>query len=370
MRLTFSRRALVPCAGFAATAVLGSALVTVPTSAAAAAETFTRRVSAEATAFTDATGATWEARTGFDGGGYYNPGSFDVAGTTNDKLYQSEYWGITGWHSAVPAPGEYDVTLHLREAWYTAPGQRVFDVSAEGRPALTGLDIVKAVGARTAYDKTFRVTVSDGRLDLGFKASVDDALVSGITVTAVPAAPAPSTGSSAVTVTQSGGTATLTWASATNPAKGWYVQRDGNDANGYGPWSTMVAGTARSQSFALLAAGRTYTLAVTNADTGEKRTATVTIGATTPAPAPTTSSPSPSPTSGTGLNPAGTGLAATVSYLGSSATLTWTSSTTPSKGWYVQRDGSDAGGYGPWSTMLGGPARRQTFAYLLSLIHI
>jgi hypothetical protein len=66
---------------------------------------------------------------------------------------------------------------------FTAAGQRVFDVYAEGAKVLAGVDIVKEAGAKTALVKTLTVTVSDGRLDLAFKAIVDSATISGIELT-------------------------------------------------------------------------------------------------------------------------------------------------------------------------------------------
>lgn len=46
--------------------------------------------------------------------------------------------------------------------------------------------------------------------------------------------------------------------------------------------------------------------------------------------------------------------------------LIWTSSSSPSKGWRVMRDGYDKDGYGDWSTKLGKDARRLTFNDLVS----
>lgn len=121
MRLTLSRRAIAPCAALATTAILGSALVAAPASTATAAEAFARTISVEGTATSDSTGSLWEARAGFTGGTYWKPAAFEVAGTVDDKLYQAELWGLTAWQTAVPSNGEYDVTLRMREVFYSAP---------------------------------------------------------------------------------------------------------------------------------------------------------------------------------------------------------------------------------------------------------
>ena len=56
----------------------------------------------------------------------------------------------------------------MRESWWTTAGARVFDVTAEGQTRLSGVDVFKAVGKGAAYDRTFRVPVTDGTLNVGF----------------------------------------------------------------------------------------------------------------------------------------------------------------------------------------------------------
>lgn len=149
-----------------------------------AAEVALPRLTVQPSKVVDSTGRAWASRSGFVGGKYsnsYQNKRIDIAGTTSDDVYRAELAGVTGWSAPVPS-GTYAVTLKMREAWWTAPGQRVFDVYAEGRPALRGVDIFKAVGRQRAYDQTFDVAVSDGRLNLDFVASRDKALVSAIEV--------------------------------------------------------------------------------------------------------------------------------------------------------------------------------------------
>ncbi|WP_226163233.1 malectin, partial [Hymenobacter terricola] len=91
-----------------------------------------------------------------------------IAGTTDDALYQTERYGTNGAMSyalAVPN-GTYTVTLHFAELYWTAAGQRVFDVSLEGTPVLSRYDIFRKAGALTATTETFTVTVADGALNL------------------------------------------------------------------------------------------------------------------------------------------------------------------------------------------------------------
>ncbi|WP_161599571.1 malectin domain-containing carbohydrate-binding protein [Hymenobacter nivis] len=117
-----------------------------------------------------------------------------IAGTPDPAIYQTErYEGAFGYALPV-ANGTYRVVLHFAETYWTQPGQRVFDVAAEGALALDNYDIVKKVGPLTATTETLTVTVTDGVLNLDFSAlartgGVDAAKLSALEVlTAAPAA--------------------------------------------------------------------------------------------------------------------------------------------------------------------------------------
>lgn len=106
-----------------------------------------------------------------------------VAGTRDQAPYES--WRSGDFTYAIPVPrGRYRVTLHMFEPDAAVkPGARLFTVSAEGRPVLRGLDVVKAAGApMTALVRMFEVAVKDDTLDLAFKGEKGEALVSGIRV--------------------------------------------------------------------------------------------------------------------------------------------------------------------------------------------
>lgn len=139
------------------------------------------------------TDGTYEGRSGFEGG-WPNETMFsdgrDVKGTTNDAPYRPEYIHMTAWKRSVPN-GTYDVTLKMREGYFNGAGQRVFSVSAEGQPQITDLDLYKTAGKDVAHDRTFRVAVKDGRLDLGFSGKVNGATVSSIVVAKVDGASTP-----------------------------------------------------------------------------------------------------------------------------------------------------------------------------------
>jgi Malectin domain len=80
------------------------------------------------------------------------------------------------------AKGDYLVTLKFAENLWSQVGKRVFNVSMEGKVAVSKLDVVAKVGPLAAYDVTIPVTVTDGVLTLSFQSVVGYAMVSGIKV--------------------------------------------------------------------------------------------------------------------------------------------------------------------------------------------
>ena len=180
---------LLTAAALALSTAATGAVIFAP-GAQAAGETY--RMTVLPSPYRSSDGTVWAARTGFDGGDFspsYSSGT--IRGASDSRLYYPELVRFRSWSKPVEN-GTYRVTLKMREQWWTRPGQRVFDVTAEGRTALANVDIVAAVGKDAAYDRTFDVPVTDGRLDLGFVWRKDSALLSALQVTRLGAAtPAP-----------------------------------------------------------------------------------------------------------------------------------------------------------------------------------
>jgi len=127
-------------------------------------------------------GTSWVADTGFTGG-TAGTARTAVPGTTSPEVYRNYRWGMKTY--ALPiANGTYTVRLLMAEDTWRTAGKRVFSVTAEGVPALSNVDIFSAVGKDKALIRTFRAKVTDGWLDLGFSASVDNAIISGIEIQA------------------------------------------------------------------------------------------------------------------------------------------------------------------------------------------
>ncbi|SFB36011.1 Putative collagen-binding domain of a collagenase [Cellulomonas marina] len=173
--------------------MLAAALVA-PLAAAPAAATATTdstgtsavRVTLAGAPFRDAAGRTWAAATGTVGGRAATTPLTSVAGTTDDGLYARPRVGLSAQPVRVPAAGTYRMTLHLVENYHTAVGRRVLSVTAEGRPVVTGLDLVATAGPRTAHRVTADVEVRDGVLDLALTASRDLTTLSAVEAVLLP----------------------------------------------------------------------------------------------------------------------------------------------------------------------------------------
>jgi ELWxxDGT repeat protein len=143
----------------------------------------------------------------FSADSYYDAGRTsalffgDIDNTDDDALYVSGRVGSSFAYGLPSGNGTFDVTLHFAETYWGnqvagGVGSRRFHVDLEGVRRLTNYDIfAEAGGALRATTETFRVTVTDGILNLGFvRGSADLPLVSAIEVTPATVAARTATG--------------------------------------------------------------------------------------------------------------------------------------------------------------------------------
>jgi hypothetical protein len=156
---------------------------------------FAFRVNSGGANYIDVNGSLFVADRGYAPGGFGHVGGlarhFDqpIGGTDDDPLYQDvrvarrgDSDGVFSYRFDVPA-GLYDVTLHLMAPELEGPGNVVMDVRAEEDVVFDDLDVTaEAGGAYQALVKVFAVDVSDGTLDLRFRAVNKAAVVSAIAV--------------------------------------------------------------------------------------------------------------------------------------------------------------------------------------------
>jgi hypothetical protein len=116
-----------------------------------------------------------------------------LSNTPDAPLFDNYRTGSSFTFSRAVAPGNYELLLDFTEPTFTQPGQRVFDVSADGQTLLDHFDIVQDAGANQADVKAFTIHVANGPLVLTFHGDVGDAIVSSVVLipTDVPAAALP-----------------------------------------------------------------------------------------------------------------------------------------------------------------------------------
>ncbi len=111
------------------------------------------------------------------------PAGTQISGTAHPDIFLTGREGLTFYQVRL-APGNYRVTLMLAETMWEAAGQRVFDVWAEGQLRLAQVDPFAQAGKNQALEKTIaNLSVTDGRLDLYFKAKVGRTLLNGLMIT-------------------------------------------------------------------------------------------------------------------------------------------------------------------------------------------
>lgn len=165
--------------------VAACGLAIAPRSNADSLTTFDYRSTTSWANVTDAQGNVWQARAGQAGGkGTSELLAHDtIQGTSDPSIYRTNTFGAMQYHIPVPGTATYKVTLYMAEDYFHKAGQRVFDVSAEGTPELSNVDIFANAGYATAYQRSFTVPVTDGTLDLSLDAVVENPLVSSVEVT-------------------------------------------------------------------------------------------------------------------------------------------------------------------------------------------
>lgn len=148
------------------------------------------RINAGGSAYTDTAGNVWTADTYASGGQAFTV-TDPIGGTTDPTLYQTERY--RNFSYAVPvSPGTYAVTLKFAELYWTAAGQRVFNVAINGAAMLTNFDIWASAGGKdVALDRTFTVSVTGNMLTVAFTGVVDNAKVDALQVAPVAGVPTP-----------------------------------------------------------------------------------------------------------------------------------------------------------------------------------
>jgi len=139
-------------------------------------------INAGGPAYTDVLGQSWQADNSFVGGAV-STGSIPFGAPPH---FATKRYGDFVYNLAVP-DGNYTITLSFLENVALPVGGRVFGVTINGAPALTGYDIVADVGANVTVRKSFTTTAASGRgVSIVFKTITRSAIVNGIEIAATP----------------------------------------------------------------------------------------------------------------------------------------------------------------------------------------
>jgi hypothetical protein len=136
-----------------------------------------------AVAYTDNRENPWSADRGFTTSNSASSSAI-IAGTSDPTLYQSYRYGRSFSYNFILLNGNYQVTLKFAETYWTQPGQRIFNVTIDGKTVLTNFDVLSQVPPNTALDKTFLITVTNNTIKIDFSASIDTAMISAIQILA------------------------------------------------------------------------------------------------------------------------------------------------------------------------------------------
>ncbi len=138
---------------------------------------------------------TFAADTDFTGGSAYaTNAAISTSGVTSpapQAIYQSERYGSFTYTMPNLTPGTwYTMRLHFAEIYWTAAGQRVFNVTVNGNPVLSNFDIFATAGGQNkAVVESFPVQAdSTGKVTAVFTTVKDNAKLSGLEIISAPAA--------------------------------------------------------------------------------------------------------------------------------------------------------------------------------------
>ncbi|MGA7892033.1 MAG: malectin domain-containing carbohydrate-binding protein, partial [Candidatus Sulfotelmatobacter sp.] len=267
----------------------------------------------------------------FSGGGASTPTTKTInltdagANAAPMAVYQTQRVGtFTYTIPGLTAGSQYTVLLHFAEIYFTAAGDREFDVAINGTTVLTNLDIYATVGANTALVEQFTATAnSSGEIVIAYSSgAVNQPSAAGVEIrstsscSTVPSAP---TGLTATAASSS--IISLSWTAVTPPANCSISSYSvyGSTVSGFTPGSSnqIASGvTGTTYSTTGLTASTTYYYVVEAVDADGNSAASAQATATTQSSSCTTVPSAP------------TGLTATASS-SSAIGLSWTAVTPP-----------------------------------------
>jgi hypothetical protein len=231
------------------------------------------------------------------GGTDTSANTITTTGVTNAapmSVYQSERAGtFTYTIPSLTAGAQYTVLLHFAEFYFTAAGQRLFNVAINGTQVLNNFDIYATAGANKALVEQFTaIANSSGQIVIAYtNGAADQPKSSGIEIRGASSGSCNTTSSAPTGVTATASSSSsigLTWSAVTPPANctiGSYNVY-GSTPSGFTPsTSNLLASgvTGTSYSNTGLAASTTHYYVIEAVDADGSSAASAQVSATTSA---------------------------------------------------------------------------------------
>jgi hypothetical protein len=139
--------------------------------------------------YTDSKGQLWESDSGHYNEGVANTTSAVVKGTADPDLFKAARFNLASSHQgmiysfAVPN-GSYHVNLYFAETYPSLQRAkaRVFNVSMQGRPVFSNLDVFAEAGADAMLVKGSDISVTNGWVSIDFVDVVQNAEINAIEI--------------------------------------------------------------------------------------------------------------------------------------------------------------------------------------------
>jgi parallel beta-helix repeat protein len=141
------------------------------------------RINAGGKTYVDSRRQAWLEDAGLIEGFSYDLLDKPIANTDTPELYRTGRWKEGPLDFTADVPNRvYTVTLKFAEPYFTTRGMRVFDIYINGQLVLPRFDILAHVGPLEALDRSFQVTVNNGKLAIHMVAHADDPMICAIEI--------------------------------------------------------------------------------------------------------------------------------------------------------------------------------------------
>jgi parallel beta-helix repeat protein len=106
-----------------------------------------------------------------------------IANTDDPDLYLKGRWNDHTLDFSAEVPNRaYTVTMKFAETYFSGRGQRVFDIYINGDLVLPNFDILSFARPFEAVDRSFKINVTNGRIDIHMVSHADDPMISAIEI--------------------------------------------------------------------------------------------------------------------------------------------------------------------------------------------